>query len=201
MIEFQCRPIDQWPGKLTPPMQQESARFANAWGTLNKDLYRELEHLNAKGVAVLLALRDEDIRIDGRPRAGMKPAHPGVILVAETKHGPMRWACDKYRDWQQNLRAISMTLNRLRLIDEYGCTKRGEQYTGWKALPAPGDASVDMKGDAWSFLCGLLGVQNEGIPKAVENFIRAAEKQTHPDRGGNASDFKRVQEARKVLLG
>jgi hypothetical protein len=39
-------------------------------------------------------------------------------------------------DWQHNVRAIALGLEALRKVDRYGITRRGEQYAGWKALPA-----------------------------------------------------------------
>lgn len=46
--------------------------------------------------------------------------------------------------WQANIRAIAKTLEHLRDLDRWGVTKRGEQYTGWKALPATASTFADV---------------------------------------------------------
>jgi hypothetical protein len=43
---------------------------------------------------------------------------------------------DRFADWQQNLRAIALGLEKLRLVDDYGIVaEEGQQYTGWLKLP------------------------------------------------------------------
>jgi len=45
--------------------------------------------------------------------------------------------CDSFKDWEANLRAIALSLERLRAADRYGVTtEEKEQYIGWLRLPA-----------------------------------------------------------------
>lgn len=213
IIDFQTRPIDQWPGQFTK--HRKRSPFSVGYGTMKDDLDRELQHLQARGVAVLLALREQDIRFDGRPRAGAKVTHPGVIVVCETKHGPLRMACDTFDEWTGNLRAITLTLKNLRLIDNYGCTRRGEQYRGWTALPppegvihAPGPVATMTKDEAIRFLAEICEYNPERIaaallrnPSDADVFVRQAAAKTHPDRGGDPEKFKKVMQAKAVLEG
>ena len=65
------------------------------------------------------------IRVDARA-----PVHPGVILefekpeVGEDGDTPhyvkIHLPCDTYRFWEDNLRAIAMVLEGLRMIDRHG---------------------------------------------------------------------------------
>jgi len=111
--------------------------------------------------------------------------------------GPLSYPCDTYPQWDDNLRAIALSLQSLRAVDRYGVTKRAEQYKGWQQLPSP-------NGDHWTreqaleFIKQLVPgtLASEGIEAA----IRQAERITHPDRGGDANDFKKVQQARELLL-
>lgn len=84
-------------------------------------------------------------------------------------------------------------------------TKRGEQYTGWTALPPPKENQFKSRLDALRFIDRLVyrGVGNvAGVDAAgIDMAIREAEKKTHPDHGGNPDDFKAVQAARKLILG
>lgn len=77
---MECRPIEKWPGDLTPDYLRSSSPFQAALSSTVETLTRELEHLNAQQPILQVALRPRDIRLDGRPRADARPDHPGVIL-------------------------------------------------------------------------------------------------------------------------
>lgn len=200
VITYQTRPIDQWPGQFT--RQRKRSPFRAGWGDTMRLLDDELRHLKASGVVVLMALTPGEIRLDGRPRADARPQHPGVILCFDGAGGPMRFPCDRFDDWADNVRAIALALEALRKVDRYGVTSRGEQYTGWAALPAP-DAT-NAKQDAINFIRKIIGWSGGGpfaSPEQAKAAIREAEKLTHPDRGGDPEKFKQVQAARRILLG
>jgi hypothetical protein len=146
-------------------------------------LERELRALRAKNIVIQAAVTDQDIRNDGWLRANARPEHPGVILTFDSRHGPLSYPCDAFNDWQANVRAIALALEALRKVDRYGVTKRGEQYTGWKALPAAGRSSADLKSRGH----GLIREHGS---------VREALFATHPDHGGSADDFQAVQAAR-----
>lgn len=196
VVELQVRPIDQWPRPFTKNRQR--SKFSSSYGSTMQLLDRELKHLGARGVCLLMALRTEDIRLDGRPRSGARPEHPGIILCFEDKSGPKRFPCDKFDNWQDNLRAIALSLESLRTVDRYGVTTHGEQYRGWAALPSP--KGQMGRNEAIELIRQLTGAEFNGTPSAT--LISLAERRTHPDMaGGNAETFKKVQEARRVLLG
>jgi hypothetical protein len=139
MAEYEFRALKQWPRQQTPSHQRGSpfqAGLNKTWPLLDK----ELRALGVRGRVVIEAgFRDQDIRMDGRPYASApNPNFPGVVISFESKHGPLRFMCDDCHRWEDNIRAIAMTLERLRMAELYGVTKDGEQYKGWKALPAPG---------------------------------------------------------------
>lgn len=200
VVEFQVRPIDQWPRPLT--RDRRRAPFRADYGTTMQQLDRELRLIGAHGIVLLMAYREQDIRLDGRPRASAKPDHPGVIVSFTNKTGPKRFPCDTFDHWCANLRAIALSLEALRKVDRYGVTSHGEQYRGWQALPPPnGDHWTKAQAHEW--LERVLGTAiPTGQPQAaIEHLLREAEKKTHPDAGGNAADFHMVQQARKLLLG
>ena len=143
-------------------------------------LDRELRHLNADDVVIQLALREDQIRLDGMPKAQATPAHPGVKLSFTSPYGPLVYRTNAFRKWHANLRAIALGLEALRKVDRYGITKRGEQYTGWKALPAGGNQQRAQRGRQ------LI---------AEHGSVRAAQRATHPDVGGDADDFAAIQAA------
>jgi hypothetical protein len=178
-VQLIFRPLERWDrkgagGRPHSPFQADYTSTVNL-------LEREAKMLGAKRVVVELALREADLRLDGKPYAGTKTDHPGVTIALDSRHGALKYTADKFATWQENLRAIALGLEALRKVDRYGMTSRGEQYAGWKALssgrgdpnPARGRELIAMYGSA-----------------------KAALHATHPDHGGDSQDFADVQAAR-----
>lgn len=200
-MDFIHRPIGQWPGPLTT--QRKRAPFRAGYNDTLKLLDAELRYLAARDVVLQVALVERDIRQDGKPRADARPLHPGVILSFRSKFGPLSYPCDRFDDWTDNLRAIALSLQHLRAVDRYGVTKRGEQYRGWTPLPDKTNDSLPATvAEAAIVLASLSGLEPGRIVRSREvaaDAYRAAAKKTHPDRGGDPADFRRVQAAKEVL--
>jgi hypothetical protein len=176
----------------------QRARFKAGYADTLRLLDRELRHLGARNIVVQMGLSGRDIRLDGMPRAGARPNHPGVILSFDSKHGPLNYPCGRFSEWEDNLRAIALSLEHLRTVDRYGVTKRGEQYSGWKAL-APPNGKMDVE-EAWKALAELAGVRAETKTGAdMEELYRVAAMKHHPDRGGKHEDFARLTKAMESL--
>jgi hypothetical protein len=170
------RPIDEWPGEMT--RSRRRAPFRTTWGTTIKLLERELGMLGARLVVFQIAVDERDLRIDGKPRAQARAAHPGVILAFESKWGPLKYAVDAFDRWEDNVRAIALAMEALRKVDRYGVT-----------LPAstdPADAIVTRE-QAHDYLQQRWGGD-----------VRKALMETHPDRGGDPDEFRRVVRAKEL---
>lgn len=116
--------------------------------------------------------------------------------------------------WQHNVRAIGLGLQALRAVDRYGITSGREQYRGFAELPSgiavPAGWSMSVEESA-KFICrhagmseatwgGLLDSIRNGAPEMqFEPAYRMAAKRLHPDAGGTADLFQKLQEARRVL--
>ena len=199
MIEYQFLPLD-FPVGLAK--RRERARFKSKWSQTLLLLEKELRHLNAKSIVLEVAVDESQIRQDGMLRADARPRNPAVVLSFNSKHGPLRYPCYRYDDWQDNLRAVALSLEALRTVDRYGVTSRAEQYRGWQQLPPPsvvdpGNEFVSNV-DAVKFLKEFVGVASLGT--TLDQLIRMAEKKSHPDTGGDPAMFKKVQMARERLL-
>lgn len=195
MIDLRFHPLTEWPAARTPVAQRKSRwSFRAGWNETLALLEDELLKLRATDVVVSAALRSEDIRIDGWPRANASVTYPGVILSFSSKHGPLRYLTDRYEFWQHNLRAIALGLGALRAVDRYGITERGEQYVGWKAIPATTTSRADSKG----FLFKIAG---ETSPSDLDEkaIYRKALIAAHPDHGGSRELLEQVQEAGRKL--
>jgi hypothetical protein len=189
------KPIVDWPGGLTPPHRRRYSQFGASMSSTLETLRRELGELGAKNVVMQIALREQDFRIDGYPRANSRPEHPGVILSMDTQHGPLSYPCDTFTDWHDNLRAIALALEALRKVDRYGVTRRGEQYAGFKAIGSGIAMPAQMTADeAMRVLLAAAGVD-----EVDERTFRLAQRSTHPDYDGTAEEFDRVMQAGRVL--
>ena len=194
------RPIDIWPGKPrgSRDMSPYSAPFKDTLATLR----RELSGLSAKNIVLQVALREQDLRQDGLPRAGAIATHPGIILAFDSRHGPLRLFFDRFTRWNHNLRAVAIHLEHLRLAGLYGVGTDGQQYQGWQALPADAGADSAFKtaAQARDWLTAVSGISGDyTLADVRRKAYRAAEARLHPDAGGFTEEFLRVAESRKML--
>lgn len=201
MLEFSFRPLSSWPGERTPRAARKKAPFSAGYGRTLDDLERELKHLGGRDIIIEAETTFEHIRNDGRLRSSAVLAGPGIVLSFDSRFGPLRYACDTFADWRDNLRAIALTLERQRAIDRYGATRRGEQYVGWSALP-PGGSSMRPAmtvEEAARFIDPLAFAGIVRDPEQYRAAYRSCAKRMHPDAGGSAEEFTRLQEAKRVL--
>ena len=206
MIEFKFRTMVTWHGKPTHPRQ--AGRFKTDYSKSIRDLSNELRQIGATGVVVVEAgFAARDIRADGLPRSDARaPAHPGVsIFAGKTAKGPMRVSSDTYIDWQDNLRAIVLTLTALRAVARYGATRGDEQYKGFSALPPPRDdsgafATID---EAAAWMASHDSVPASEIMGSVETLqavYRRLVKSFHPDGlEPNGQNWTKLTEANELL--
>lgn len=158
MASIRIEELLKWPDAETS--SREKARFTVGAFKTEQFLKDELFKISARNIILrtfhpeTAHRRDGGIRVDART-----PRHPGIILeferpvVSENGDSPryvkMRLPCDTYRLWEDNLRAIAMVLEGLRMIDRHGVSQ-GAQYQGYLALPPkPGEMTVE---DAALFL-------------------------------------------------
>lgn len=211
--ELDVRPLTTWPGDLTPAHKRKDSQFAAPLATTVALLTRELRCLGARHPVLEVAIPAEQWRLDGRPRAQAKAEHPGVVLsLPATNVGPLRYATDIFTTWQDNLRAIALSLEALRKVDRYGVTRRGEQYQGFRALPGGSAVAVER---GMSREDAALVLVNHAVPGSVHRdayvrsvldspdraraVFRDAAHNAHPDKGGTTEAFQQVEQAARIL--
>lgn len=219
-LEWKVVPIQQWPGERTeerrshPFRKTVSSRWGGGtrtvpevdWSSTTELLERELRMIEAENIVLQMAVTDRMVRLDGWIRADARPAHPGVILTFDSIHGPLSYPCDTFDDWQANVRAIALALEALRKVNRYGVSRRGEQYRGWKQLPAAGQSTTTLTARTAAAILATMGgapaTDPDTIledPELATRLHRRALRTVHPDAGGSAKDFHRLQEAKGVL--
>lgn len=209
-MEIKFVALTQWPGTPTVKHRRQRARFDSAWSTTMEDLQRELRMLQAKNIVIQLDCDAKEIRRDGLPRADAKVRGPGVVLSFESEKGSLSFPCDRFHDWQDNVRAIALALQALRAVDRYGVTQRAEQYRGWAALPSANEHGGFLKtrGDAANWLISQAGVTGftsfellQGHTDALKTVRARAAAVCHPDKHGGDHKFWNVFQRACELLG
>lgn len=215
------RPLD----RPFPNRRRQGTPFTAGWRDTLTLLEREINHLapGVPEVVLMVDVEERHLRLDGSVRADARPNSPAVVIAFESKqHGPMRWESDEYADvytrgyllgWQSNVRAVALTMQALRAVDRWGVARSGQQYAGWKQLGAGGPISLgaamtvdeaarllaDAAGGMYAWESLVPGVHPLGRDRIADAYRRAA-KAFHPDAGGDEETFKRLTEARDLLL-
>ena len=199
------RPMVAWTDPETNP-RRGSHIFKASWRDTLDLLGDEVGKLGGDLVVMQADVREGDIRQDGMLRANAKVGHPGVAISFESSFGPLRYATDahereysyaKLDGWQANVRAIALSLVALRAVDRYGVSKRGEQYTGWKALPASSGVTFPSADEAGRWLveqtADLAGT------RTLADRYRSAARRMHPDAAGDPEMWEKLSNARTLL--
>jgi hypothetical protein len=113
-------------------------------------LKAELTRVSARRVAIQSGHYGDDIRVDGLPRVNARvPRFPGVCLSFEKwipngRKNPegralgtyelLEFPCATFNHWEDNLRAIALTLKSIRETKKYGVGRvdRDQHYEGFK---------------------------------------------------------------------
>lgn len=190
------------PDSPLPPEVGSFSRFDTPWRTTVATLASELRFLGAERIVLELDITESDLRLDGMPRASARMGSASVRVSFDSRHGPLRYETGEYRHWQDNVRAVALSLHALRAVDRYGVSKRGEQYRGWRALVMttgnPEDAVV-TRDHALEVLARSLDVPINAI-SGTDAEVKRALRRTHPDNPrGDETKFKMVVKAREVL--
>lgn len=204
----QIEPLTQWPESVERTEHRAGSRFRASFYVTALELGHELRALGAESAVLQMEFDPSELRKDGVPyqkaRAGMGP---GLVLSFEVGEDRFMYPADTYLEWRDNLRALVLTLRALRAVDRYGVSKAGQQYSGWKAIPADVDVRVTPE-QAATVLLRTAGLEphDQNVRDVIvhEEFrrriYRKAASYSHPDRwGGTEAHFRRVQHALSVL--
>lgn len=212
MSHYIVRPLSDrtW---LRPASKRKPSRFSSSWAETEQLLSTEVDHLRGRDLVIEVDVPETDFRLNGTLRTRARAATPAVVVAFDSKHGPMLHRCDTFvaayysqgEDWQQNVRAIALTLQALRAVDRYGAVDTGQQYQGFKALPAGRamPASHMTRDQAITILATQVDVPAEHLnleSESLRSTWRRARRNAHPDKhAGDRSLWDQVEQAARVL--
>lgn len=204
------RPIDVWHGPVRT--HRAFSPFNAGWSDTADLLLREARAISPHGldrtpdVIVQLDVSPAQIRIDGQLRAGTRVDSPRVVVSLTSKHGPLRYECDRFQtsrsgtSWQANVRAIALGLEALRKVERYGIAGSGEQYRGWTAIASgPVDDEIRTLDDAVRFIVKHSDAPIIDGSSTMRDHYRSAARRLHPDTGGTTDLFQRLQAAWRLI--
>ena len=175
-----------WPEGWPRCKRPEYSRFQVTMGAARDGLMDEIRKLGGRQPVLST---DMPLRNDGLPYASRRPPDDqGVAVYFTYKKRQMVFACDQWRTIAENMRSIQKTIEALRGIERWGASDMMERaFTGFMAL------EDDSKKAWWS----VLGVSPSSPAEDVKHAYRLAKSAAHPDNGGTAEQFQRVQDAWK----
>jgi hypothetical protein len=225
MMDITFETLDKWPyggkGDRNSPFKASYPKTV----ALLKD---ELGRMNARRVALQTGHYGDDIRMDGLPRVNARtPRFPGVALSFEkwipngqkNEQGQplgtyelLEFPCATFNYWEDNLRAIALTLKSIRETKKYGVGRvdRDQHYEGFKHKRVEARTGVNgMNGKltpeaaaAVLAACAEGGWTAEVLLRSaaeMESAYRQAARNVHPDFGGTDHSMAKVNEAATVL--
>lgn len=205
-IEIDFRPMTVYRGrKCGNQPKRWSASLDGAVAQLRK----ELADMGVKD-AIVETRHDRDAyTLSGRPRTGEKPARPEIQVWFKIGDRPTCIPSNNYTDWISNIKAVAMTLERQRLIRDYGCFSIEEQFAAFTALPpGTGQAAVGDSAQIAARLLLNLAAPTDYTEKQVctdrnvlETVFRKASKKAHPDTGGSVELMSAANAANATLSG
>jgi len=209
-MRLRFQPIDQWPDGWRERSDRPYSPFTATWEATLALLERELVQLGVDEALLQVDASSRDCRLDGQLRSDARVGHPGVIVTIDSpKLGALVYSCDRFAGghkqpgWKVNLRAIALGLEALRKVERYGIADRGQQYAGFGALPPARPMGPSMTVDEALALL-KLGHYARNVEDLPADEVRRAWKriagQHHPDVGGDAETFRKLTEARDLLL-
>lgn len=178
-----------WPDGRPRSQYRNHAAFKSSLARARDHLLDEIRLLG--GTSTILSSNLE-LRMDGLPYANQKaPSDPGIAVYFTYKKTNHCFACDDWRNVEDNVRAIGKTIEALRGISRWGTGDMMERaFLGFVRLPAP-------EGEPWWSVLGFYDETEALFQGDYEIRAKTLVQQFHPDKpDGDEWRFKQVISAR-----
>ena len=167
----------KWPEGWKRAKSRQAARFDVSFDKAVRELEWEIERLGGKYPNIT----------HNKWHRGKEPEDPGVAVYFEVKGKQRVFACDRWYNVRDNIRAIQKTIEALRGIERWGASEMMDRaFAAFEALPPP----------SWKVDLGFTYDAVLTWPD-VERRHRELAKKYHSDTG-NGSDavMARINAAR-----
>lgn len=198
--------IEPLNGVLFPPGHdgERSSQFdtKRSMYQAQESMLIELYRIGVERCVLRCDVLDGQIRNDGMLRSGTTPATPRVALAFEhPDQGPIIMPSGQYRRAICNVWAIARTLEMLRAIERYGVVSRGQQYGGFRALPAAIQLSESPERIAtrWATETRTNAASILGHPEVRQAAYRLLARKAHSDVGGSDDAMAALNRERAIL--
>lgn len=183
-----------WPHGWKRHSQRVRGQFRSTAGSIVTELLHEIDLLvlgdRARNWTIskhVIISSNARVSRDGTPYASdlmSSLGDPGVAVYFERNEKKVCMACDRYdRPWK-NLRAIQLTIEAMRAIDRHGGSGLLDRaFTGFEALPAPGETSAKT----WRVVLGFDANARPTLQDVDEHWRELCRK-CHPDVSGGSHD-------------
>ncbi len=161
------------------------------------DLEAEMDRLDVDSYRYSF---DADQRkTDQRPYARSNPDDPGFVHRWTMGGDQYAVACDRYRRLRDNVRTIGIYLREKRKMEKRP-VETGESEFANARLPPANEDDVVIAGSTTKPPHEILEVDPDADDEIVKAAYRAKAKHAHPDQGGARTEWREIQQARKVML-
>ncbi len=217
-LEYNCQPRLNWPAGFsrTPKAERQRAAFgrsnpvaapgsfrgkvsmtiAAAVSRLTEELDRFTKAGRGWRTTEVVITADVPVLARGDFRSqGPEPDDRGAALWFELDGREVVLCCDKWDRVADNITAIAKTLEAMRGLERWGVSETERAFTGFAALPAPGESTSRTWWD-------ILGIDcfDRHTPDSINAAYRRRAMECHPDRGGSSEAMSELNAAREQAL-
>jgi len=175
-----------WPPQWPRDQHPRRSNFAQSIASARHNLMNELRKLGAGNIVIS---SNAELTRTGDIAGRQRYLDDTGVAVYFTINGQERCIpCDEWDRLQDNLHAIALTIGALRGIARWGSPGMVDAaFAGFDALPAQASSGTPW----WE----ILGVDRTASKDVIAMAYRRLVKTAHPDAGGDADRFVRIQHA------
>ncbi|ADQ68470.1 J domain-containing protein [Halogeometricum borinquense] len=191
-----------WPPEFERTPADERRSYPHGFEVTRSEAFdsvlKQLRRMDAKNVR-LDTDAEHQKRNPNKPYANSSFDDPGVVVRFEHDGEQYAMPMDKWDNPRDNARAIALTLKAKRALTRYGVETIESEFSAHQLPPGDDRENVVVSG-AIEEPHEILGVASDAPESVVKAAARTRKKETHPDNGGDVSEFKRVVNAEEELL-
>lgn len=188
----------QWPAGFTRTPAQNRERtwkFGSTRGSTTSQLAAEMERLDPDDWRCETGSGGAHTKKNGLPKTSANPDDPGFVLRWSKDGSQFAVACDRYARLDSNMRAVLLWVRETRLRGDRP-VETGEDEFATARLPSGDEDAIEVPEQPHE----VLGVAPDADDFEVRATYYDRVKEVHPDQGGSAEQFQRVQQAQEQML-